>query len=178
MVAAGYNEGALWHLDQNRILRIDLNNMFDHLVVCARNRPYARLPTSEDGGVEVVAYDKTMSGAWFGRGEDDAYAVQTLSIRTGPEPLRDVDCHRFWDVAVDESSFGIGLEVSALVSKTSLCHVVKATGFDIVLAHDPNWIFINSWNEWWENSHIEPSELYGTQYLDITREYANRWKGE
>ena len=50
--------------------------------------------------------------------------------------------------------------------------------FDIVLAHDPDWIFINSWNEWWENSHIEPGELYGTQYLDITREYASRWKGE
>ena len=50
--------------------------------------------------------------------------------------------------------------------------------FDIVLAHDPDWIFINSWNEWWENSQIEPGELYGNQYLEITREYADRWKSE
>ncbi len=43
---------------------------------------------------------------------------------------------------------------------------------------DPDWIFITSWNEWWEHSHIEPSEHYGDKYLKITREYADKWKGQ
>jgi len=48
---------------------------------------------------------------------------------------------------------------------------------DAALASQPDWIFITTWNEWWEHTHIEPSELYGDQYLRITREYADRWKG-
>jgi hypothetical protein len=49
--------------------------------------------------------------------------------------------------------------------------------FDAALASDPDWIFVSTWNEWWENTHIEPSAQYGDQYLELTREYAERWKG-
>jgi hypothetical protein len=48
--------------------------------------------------------------------------------------------------------------------------------WDAAIASDPDWIFITSWNEWWENTHIESGELYGDQYLEITREYADRWR--
>jgi hypothetical protein len=48
--------------------------------------------------------------------------------------------------------------------------------WEAALQSDPNWIFISTWNEWWEHTYIEPGELYGTQYLDITREYARKWK--
>lgn len=48
---------------------------------------------------------------------------------------------------------------------------------DAALASDPDWIFITTWDEWQEHTHIEPSELSGDQYLRITREYADRWKG-
>jgi hypothetical protein len=50
--------------------------------------------------------------------------------------------------------------------------------FEAAIASDPDWIFITSWNEWWEHTHIEPSEHNGELYLDITREYARQWKGE
>lgn len=50
--------------------------------------------------------------------------------------------------------------------------------FDAALQSDPDWIFITSWNEWWEHTHIEPSEQFGDQYLQITRVYADRWKGQ
>jgi hypothetical protein len=50
--------------------------------------------------------------------------------------------------------------------------------WEAALQSDPNWIFISTWNEWWEHTYIEPGELYGTQYLDITREYAKKWKGK
>ncbi len=50
--------------------------------------------------------------------------------------------------------------------------------FEAALASDPDWIFITSWNEWWETTQIEPSQTYGDLYLQITREYVDRWKGE
>ncbi|MGO9121841.1 MAG: endo-1,3-alpha-glucanase family glycosylhydrolase [Desulfomonilaceae bacterium] len=48
--------------------------------------------------------------------------------------------------------------------------------FEAAIQSDPDWIFITTWNEWWEHTHIEPSELYGDQYLRITREFAEKWK--
>ena len=48
---------------------------------------------------------------------------------------------------------------------------------EAALQSDPDWIFITTWNEWWEHTHIEPSEQFGDQYLQITREFADRWKG-
>lgn len=52
------------------------------------------------------------------------------------------------------------------------------TTFNAALQSDPDWIFITTWNEWWEHTYIEPSELYGDQYLQITHEFANKWKEE
>lgn len=48
--------------------------------------------------------------------------------------------------------------------------------FDAALSSDPDWIFISTWNEWWEHTHIEPSETFGELYLDITQVYSRRWK--
>jgi hypothetical protein len=50
--------------------------------------------------------------------------------------------------------------------------------WETAIASDPDWIFITTWNEWWEHTHIEPGELYGDQYLQITKEYAGLWKSE
>lgn len=41
----------------------------------------------------------------------------------------------------------------------------------------PNWVIINSFNEWPEGSYIEPSRAHGNLYLDLTREWASRFKG-
>lgn len=49
--------------------------------------------------------------------------------------------------------------------------------FDAAINCNPDWIFLTSWNEWWEHTHIEPSVNHGNKYLQITREYANAWKG-
>lgn len=50
--------------------------------------------------------------------------------------------------------------------------------FEAATASNPDWILITSWNEWWEHTYVEPSELYGDAYLQLTREYANKWKGK
>jgi len=49
--------------------------------------------------------------------------------------------------------------------------------WEAALASDPDWILITTWNEWWETTHIEPSQAFGALYLELTREYAARWKG-
>lgn len=50
--------------------------------------------------------------------------------------------------------------------------------WEAALKSSPDWIFITTWNEWWEHTHIEPGELYGDEYILITKEYAEAWKGE
>jgi hypothetical protein len=43
---------------------------------------------------------------------------------------------------------------------------------------DPHWILITSFNEWHEGSEIEPSAEYKHEYLDLTGQYANRFKAK
>src|SRR5262249_50258872 len=42
---------------------------------------------------------------------------------------------------------------------------------------DPDWVVIPTWNEWFENSEIEPSEKYGSFYLDRTRFWTGAFSG-
>jgi hypothetical protein len=48
--------------------------------------------------------------------------------------------------------------------------------FQAAVQSHPDWIFITSWNEWWENTYIEPGQLYGDQYLKLTRTLSDAWK--
>ena len=43
-------------------------------------------------------------------------------------------------------------------------------------ATNPHMIIITSWNEFFENSHIEPSQQYGSFYLDLAREMIGAYK--
>lgn len=45
------------------------------------------------------------------------------------------------------------------------------------IASQPHWVVINSFNEWPEGTYIEPSQAYGRLYLDLTAEWAARFKG-
>jgi hypothetical protein len=50
------------------------------------------------------------------------------------------------------------------------------TTFEAAVKSNPDWIFITSWNEWWENTHIEPGERFGDRYLALTKQFADRWR--
>lgn len=45
------------------------------------------------------------------------------------------------------------------------------------LSSNPDFITITSFNEWFEGAMIEPSVTYGNLYLDITRQFASKWRG-
>lgn len=40
------------------------------------------------------------------------------------------------------------------------------------LATAPEWILVTTWNEWYEATHIAPSDKFGTQALDQTRSWS------
>ena len=46
---------------------------------------------------------------------------------------------------------------------------------DHVFANTPQWVTIYTWNEWFENTYIEPSVNYGDQYLQIAGSYLKPW---
>ena len=48
--------------------------------------------------------------------------------------------------------------------------------WDAAIASRPDWIFVTAWNEYQENTQIEPSTFYGDEYLVLTREYVKTWK--
>lgn len=50
--------------------------------------------------------------------------------------------------------------------------------FEAAISSDPDWIFITTWNEWYEGTQIEPSQLNVEKYLTITHEFAQKWKGQ
>jgi uncharacterized protein YraI len=52
-----------------------------------------------------------------------------------------------------------------------------ANSFNGAVASGANVILIGTWNEFMENSHIEPSQLYGMQSLDTLRPLVAAWKG-
>jgi len=41
---------------------------------------------------------------------------------------------------------------------------------------NPDWVLITSWNEWHEGTEIEPSFEFGDTYLQLTKEYAGRFR--
>ena len=50
--------------------------------------------------------------------------------------------------------------------------------FEVALASQPDWLWVNSFNEWVEGTYIEPSVTYGDRYLRLTQAFAAQFKGQ
>lgn len=108
----------------------------------------------------------------------DLYDAQGLRTRTfhllRPEwqPQR-----RFWVASVTP-----GYDDQRLPDRSTPLTVDRQGGrvyddmWSAAIDTEADWIIITSWNEWWENTEIEPSERYGTLYLDRTRFWASQFK--
>jgi hypothetical protein len=44
------------------------------------------------------------------------------------------------------------------------------------MAADPHWVLVTTFNEWHEGSEIEPSLQFGTKYIELTGQFAGRFK--
>ncbi|GAB5491492.1 MAG: hypothetical protein Phog2KO_17070 [Phototrophicaceae bacterium] len=53
-----------------------------------------------------------------------------------------------------------------------------ATSFNGAITSGANIVLVGTWNEFMENSHIEPSQQYGTQSLDTLRPLIAAWKSD
>ncbi len=49
------------------------------------------------------------------------------------------------------------------------------TELNNTFANSPQWVTIYTWNEWFEETYIEPSVTYGDQYLQIAGSYLKPW---
>ncbi|MCX5646950.1 MAG: glycoside hydrolase family 99-like domain-containing protein [Phycisphaerae bacterium] len=50
------------------------------------------------------------------------------------------------------------------------------TQWEQAIAADPHWVIVTSFNEWHEGSEIEPSLQFGTKYIELTGQFAGRFK--
>jgi hypothetical protein len=66
-----------------------------------------------------------------------------------------------------------------LLGRPGSWHLDRADGatysftFQAAIQSQADWIVITSFNEWWEHTHIEPSEDHGVTYLELTRQWSN-----
>ena len=50
------------------------------------------------------------------------------------------------------------------------------TLWDAAIGADPDWVFITSWNEWWEGTSIQPGRVHGSAALDATAPHVARFE--
>jgi len=106
----------------------------------------------------------------------DQNLTESLRVRTY-SLLRQGDRRRLWVASVTP-----GFDDSHLIDRVPP-HIVDRSNGEVydrqwrsAIETGADWVVVTSWNEWWENTHVEPSERYGTAYLDQTRRWANAFK--
>jgi glycosyl hydrolase family 99 len=106
----------------------------------------------------------------------DVNRTESLRVRTY-SLLRQGDRRRLWVAPVTP-----GFDDSRLVDRVPPHVVDRSNGsvydqqWTTAIDTGADWIVVTSWNEWWENTHVEASERYGTTYLERTRAWANAFK--
>jgi glycosyl hydrolase family 99 len=71
-----------------------------------------------------------------------------------------------------------GYDDTLLVDRDTTMRVDRANGgrydreWEAALSAEPDWVLVTSWNEFWENTQIEPSQRYGRAYQSRTA----RWR--
>jgi hypothetical protein len=103
--------------------------------------------------------------------------TETLRVRTF-NLLRQGDRRRIWMASVTP-----GYDDRLLADRPTHVVVDRADGrvyeaqWSAAVDMAADWVMLTSWNEWFENTEIEPSERYGTRYLDLTRSWTSIFKG-
>jgi hypothetical protein len=106
----------------------------------------------------------------------DVNRTESLRVRTY-NLLRQGDRRRLWVASVTP-----GFDDRRLVDRQPPHVVDRSSGsvydeqWRTAIDAGADWVIVTSWNEWWENTEIEPSERYGMAYLERTRVWADAFK--
>lgn len=106
----------------------------------------------------------------------DVSGTESLRVRTY-NLLRQGDRRRLWVASVTP-----GFDDRRLVDRQTPRVVDRSNGsvydeqWRTAIDAGADWVIVTSWNEWWENTQIEPSERYGTAYLERTRVWVDAFK--
>lgn len=105
--------------------------------------------------------------------------AQSLCVRAHHLLLPSSDPRRAWAATVTP-----GYDDTLLTTRASTFKVDRAGGafydaqWRAAIAAQPDWVLVTSWNEWYENTHIEASERYGDAYVRRTAYWAHRFRCE
>src|SRR5712691_9203369 len=106
----------------------------------------------------------------------DVDGAESLRVRTY-NLLRQGDRRRLWVAPVTP-----GFDDRRLVDRQTPRMVDRSNGsiydeqWRTAIDTGADWVIVTSWNEWFENTEIEPGERYGTTYLERTRFWAGAFK--
>jgi hypothetical protein len=103
--------------------------------------------------------------------------VQSLSARTYDRLPNDSGIRRVWVATVspgyDDTRLTDG-RVPRVTDRAAGLYYDHQWQSAIDMRAD--WIVVTSWNEWGENTQIEPSQRYGDLYLTLTKDWAARFR--
>ncbi|HVC21673.1 MAG TPA: hypothetical protein VNE16_16495 [Vicinamibacterales bacterium] len=100
--------------------------------------------------------------------------TQSLTIRTFNLLTTNSGERRIWPATVSP-----GYNDTLLTDRTTHQVIPRAGGalynaqWQGAILANADWVVVTSWNEWYENTEIEPGRLFGSQYLDLTRTWAS-----
>jgi len=106
----------------------------------------------------------------------DVVRAESLRVRTF-NLLRQGDRRRVWVASVTP-----GFDDSHLLDRKTPRIVDRSSGsvyddqWSKAIDTGADWIVVTSWNEWWENTEVEPGQRYGRAYLDRTTFWADVFK--
>jgi hypothetical protein len=84
--------------------------------------------------------------------------------------------YKFWVATVMPGYNDVRIRRGSGFAKDREGGAYYAQSWQAAIAGEPNWIVINSFNEWPEGSYIEPSEAFGDQFIGLTAQYAQQYR--
>ena len=105
-----------------------------------------------------------------------ANAVRAWEAQTGQEKMWIATLSPGWDDTRAGCKADVRVPSAAHRQERGDGAFFRAT-FDAAIGSDPDWLWVNSFNEWVEGTYVEASVLYGDRYLELVRQFSATFKG-